>query len=50
MVMTRCRGISPGFIIRNGRPSPVLGDVQSHMGGSDDMKSGVVIAEIMRIW
>ena len=35
------------FIIRNKRPSLVLGDDHSHMGGSDDMKSGVVIMEIV---
>ena len=36
-----------GSIIRNGRPSLVLGDDHSLMGGSDDMKSGAVIVEIM---
>ena len=36
-----------GFIIRNGRPSLVLGDDHSHMGGSDDMKSGVMTVEIV---
>ena len=46
--MTRCRGTSLGFIIiRNGRPSLVLGDDHSLMGGSDDMKSGVVKVEIV---
>ena len=38
-----------GFIIRNGRPSVVLGDDHSHMGGSDDMKSDSVIVEIVEI-
>ena len=38
-----------GFIIRNGRPSLVLGDDHSHMGGSDDMKSDVVMVAIMLI-
>ena len=33
----------------NGRPSLALGDGHSHMGGSDDMKSGVVKVEIMYI-
>ena len=36
-----------GFIIRNDRPSFVLGDDHSLMGGSDDMKSGVVIVEVV---
>ena len=35
------------YYIRNGRPSLVLGDDHSHMGGSDDMKSGVVKVEIV---
>ena len=35
------------YYIRNGRPSLVLGDDHSHMGGSDDMKSGVVTVEIV---
>ena len=39
-----------GFIIRNGRPSLVLGDDHSHMGGSDDMKSGVMTVEIVWSW
>ena len=39
-----------GFIIRNGRPSLVLGDDHSHMGGSDDMKSDFVIVKIVLIW
>ena len=43
------RHISRVNIIRNGRPSLVLGDDHSHMGGSDDMKSGVVIVEIVWI-
>ena len=30
------------FIFRNGRPSLVLGDDHSLMGGSDDMKSGLI--------
>ena len=34
------RHISGFIIIRNGRPSLVLGDDHSLMGGSDDMKSG----------
>ena len=33
----------------NGRPSVVLGDDHSHMGGSDDMKSDVVMVAIMWI-
>ena len=45
--MTRCRGTSLGsIIIRNGRPSLVLGDDHSHMGGSDDMKLSVEIADL----
>ena len=36
-----------GFIIRNGRPSLVLGDDHSHIGGSDDMKSDSMIVEIV---
>ena len=42
MVMTRCRDTPLGlyYILGNGRPSLVLGDNHSHMGGSDDMKSG----------
>ena len=48
--MSHCRDTSQGVIIfRNGRPSLVLGDDHSHMGGSDDMKSGVVIVEIVVI-
>ena len=48
MVMTRCRDTPLGcIIVRNGRPSLVLGDDHSHMGGSDDMKSGVCIEEIV---
>ena len=35
------------FLFRNGRPSLVLEDDHSHMGGSDDMKSGVVLVEIV---
>ena len=51
MVMTCCRDTSLGFInFRNGRPSLVLGDDHSHMGGSDDMKSGVVLVEIVLMW
>ena len=49
MVMTRCRRHISGFIIRNGRPSLVLGDDHFHMGGSDDMKSDVVMVEIVLI-
>ena len=46
--MTRCRDTSLGFVLYlgNGRPSLVLGDDHSHMGGSDDMKSGFVLVEI----
>ena len=40
------RHISREHYIRNGKPSLVLGDDHSHMGGSDDMKSDVVIVEI----
>ena len=35
------------YYIRNGRPSLVLRDDHSHLGGSDNMKSGVVIVEIV---
>ena len=35
------------IILGNGRLSLVLGDDHSHMGGSDDMKSGVVLVEIV---
>ena len=34
------------IIIRNGRPSLVLGDDHSHMGGSDDMKLSVEIVDL----
>ena len=34
------------FIYRNGKPSLVLGDDHSHMGGSDDMKSDAMIVDI----
>ena len=37
------------YYIRNDRPSLVLGDDHSHMGGSDDIKSGVVKVEIVCI-
>ena len=50
MVITRGLGMSLGCIIRNGKPSLVLGDDHSHMGGSDDMKSAVLIEEILWIW
>ena len=42
MVMTRCRDTPLGLYIMlgTGRLSLVLGDDHSHMGGSDDMKSG----------
>ena len=36
-----------GFIIRNSRPSLVLRDDHSHMGGSNDMKSDAMIVEIV---
>ena len=36
-----------GSIIRNDRPSLVLGDDHSLMGGSDDIKSDAVIVEIV---
>ena len=41
------RHVSRDYYIRNGRPSLVLGDDHSHMGGSDDMKSGVMTVEIV---
>ena len=41
------RHVSRDYYIRNGRPSLVLGDDHSHMGGSDDMKSDAVIVEIV---
>ena len=41
------RHTSRVYYIGNGRPSLVLGDDHSHMGGSDDMKSGVVKVEIV---
>ena len=41
------RHISWDYYIRNDRPSLVLGDEHSHMGGSDDMKSGVVNVDIV---
>ena len=44
------RHTSRVYYIRNGRPSLVLGDDHSHMGGSDDMKSSVVMVAIMLIW
>ena len=33
-----------------GKTPATLGDDHSHMGGSDDMKSGIVIVEIVGIW
>ena len=42
--------MSLGFIISNGIPSLALGDDHSHMRGSDDMKPGVLIEEIVWIW
>ena len=44
------RHTSRVIIFRNGKPSLMLGDDHSHMGGSDDMKSGVVIVEIVLTW
>ena len=44
------RHVSRDYYIRNGRPSLVLGDDHSHMGGSDDMKSGVMTVEIVLSW
>ena len=41
------RHVSRDIFIRNGRPCFVLGDDHSHMGGSDDMKSGVMTVEIV---
>ena len=41
------RRTSGVYYIRNGGPSLVLGDDHSHMGGSDDMKSGIVKVEIV---
>ena len=41
------RHISGDYYIRNDRPSLVLRDDHSHMGGSDDMKSDSVIVEIV---
>ena len=43
---TLSRHVSREYYIRNGRPSLVLGDDHSHMGGSDDMKSDAVMVEI----
>ena len=43
------RRVSRVYYIRNGRPSLVLGDNHSLMGGNDDMKSGVVTMEIVGI-
>ena len=37
------------YYLGNGRPSLVLGDDHSHMGRSDDMKSGICIVEIVLI-
>ena len=42
-------GISTMLMNRNGRPSLVLGDDHSLMGGSDDMKLDVFIVEIVEI-
>ena len=42
-------GITTMLMSRNGRPSLVLGDDHSLMGGSDDMKSDVFIVEIVEI-
>ena len=44
------RHTSRVYYIWNGRPSLVLGDDHSHMGGNDDMKSSVVMVAIMLIW
>ena len=41
------RHVSRDYYIRNGRPSLVLGDDHSHMGGSDDMKSGLMTVKIV---
>ena len=38
------------YYLRNGRPSLVLGDDHSHMGGSGDMKLYVVMVAIVLIW
>ena len=38
--------VSMEYYLRNGRPSLVLGDDHSHMGGSGDMKSDVVMVAI----
>ena len=43
------RHASRDYYIRNGRPSLVLGDDHCHMGGSDDMKSDVVLVKILWI-
>ena len=39
------RHVSREYYIRNGRPSLVLGDYHSLMGGSDDMKLSVEIVD-----
>ena len=41
------RQTSRVYYIRNGRPSLVLRDDHSHMGGSDDMKLGDVKVKIV---
>ena len=41
------RHTSRVYYVRNSKPSLVLGDSHSHMGGSDDMKSGVAKVEIV---
>ena len=40
------RHVSREYYIMNGRPSLVLGDDHSHMGGSDDMKLNVEIVDL----
>ena len=43
------RHVSMVYYYKNGRASLVLGGGHSHMGGNDDIKSGIVIEEIVWI-
>ena len=43
------RHISRVYCDRNGRPNLVIGDDNSYVGGSDDMKRGALIEEVVWI-
>ena len=50
MIQTAESSVSRDYCLRNGRPSLVLRNDHSYMGGSGDMKSDVVMVEIVLIW